>query len=791
MTKPPPPGPEESLTASLITRPVKTSPTRLQPQNRQTPWGLRLLKGVGLTLLLSGAGTIVGISLWTSALFILQPNPPRWLARYLPNQSQLWGESPIQTLAEIETDLEPRQVYPGELINLAAVNRNNQLSGLRLLPILATRSPCSRDCTAIVELRLYGLHHREGSTEYLQLLHQLKVQGLTEGEVLDSLALGNTGTRGSTYRLPLTTLKPLDEAGLPGGWLTLTGRWRTQGSPVLHGQVLYINPQTRQLSSLLNWQSPPGRLPSWHNLDRKGLPELLVNQSYGLEPRFGLYQVSNVISANFGTRLQEISLSPVSLPSGASKAVYNNALFLAQRGLWSDAEKQLQTVKQQSAERWSLALEQQLQLISLHARFSQAQANRDWSQPSQKLLALLLDGQWAPALEVVSDSQTGYQRAVMPLLERDVSRLWQRLTASLKVNPHQKEARLWGALMLMSKEDEQAAIQWLSQNKQTALRGEFEAIAQKVSPAEAPAAAITVATPSGTDESPSSQASTVAPTAPLSSLFGVASPLSSVNVSAWRKIPGITELTLGANQQWYIITLKAGYRRQWQWQLGTPSDPSVPAIARFLAALGLSPDGTMQLVDPAARQVVSTVRVQGVQWRSDTVTLLASGPVSSLPDLLIATMPGQWVAAADGGGPSLGQLLQQQPEISDRLLPLLQNHIGIDLANLFAPTEQQTALLSTLATAQWINFTDDANAEILLTLQPELASYLDQFPVRTTPINLIVSLQGELLYSNLWAGSAQSLIGWLQLPDGNPALVAMAGDRPALLTWSPQNRRFQ
>lgn len=787
-----PPPQSDDLAAGLLVKPVKTSPTRLQPHPKRPSLIRRLTRLVGLTALLLGAGTVVSVSLWTSAVLILRPHPPRWVAAYLPGWSQGWGEAPTQTLAEIEAELQQQQRYGGDWVDLALASEEAQLQNLQLLPVFETRSPCHHDCEAIVELRLYGLNRRTSGKIQFQLLHQLRVEGPTEEAVLDPVSRGDVGTMGSTYQLPLAALKPLYEQGLPGGWLTLTGRWRTQGSPVLYGQLLYISPQTLQIQSLLNWKSPPGRLPIWLNFDGEGLPELLVNQSYGMEPDFRLYTVSNVNAINTNTRLQEIALAPLALPPDLSEKAYRNALFLAQQELWSESLKRMTALQTQAGDQWSTVLERQLQLIQLHARFSQSQADRDWSQPSQKLLALLLDGQWKTALDIVNSSQTGYQRAVLPLLERDSSRIWPRITASLKVNANQREAQLWGGLLLMAKEDQAAALKWITQNKNAAMKTEFEAIAQKVTPTDPDPVTVTVTspTPANNDGSAATQ-TTVARSPSLSGFFGIATPLANVDPGAWHPSAN-SDFQLAAGERWYAITLQRGYgRQQWQTPLNLPQDTSPPAIANFLPTLGFSSNGTLQLVSSASGQVAATGQIRGVKQRGNALTLLASGPATSTAGSLLAVLPNQWRAPADRAPQSLLALLEAQPAVGDRLLSALDNHLGFDPERLMTTLQLQADQATGLAPVRWVNFVDNADPEILLIITPALASDFNLTIPDQSAIYLILTTQGELLYSNLWAGPSQPLVGWIQPSAGVSALVTSAGDRVSLLTWSAQNRRFQ
>ena len=789
----PPPYSEDALAAGLILKPVKTRPTRLSSPKQSPSMVRRLARCLGLTSLLTGAGILVGFSVWTSTLLILRPHPPRWLTTYLPDWANERGEISVQSLKDIEAELHQQQRYAGNWLDLAAASDASALQDLKLLPVYEMRSPCHQDCEEIVELRLYGHPRRAKTVDQWQLLHQLTVKGPLEEDVLATLSNGDSRAMGSTYQLPLASLKPLYERGLPGGWLTLTGRWRTQGSPVLYGQLLYINPQTLRIHSLLNWKSPPGRLPTWRDFDGEASPELLVNQSYGLDPAFRLYTVSNANAINATTHLQEVALTPLALPPHTSENAYRNVLFLAQQGLWSEAATRMEVLKTQVAGQWSHDLERQLQLITLHAHFSQTQADRDWSHPSQKLLALLLDGQWKVALDTVNRAHHRYGRVVLPLLERDSSRIWPRLTASIRVNDRQPEAQLWSALLLMAKEDEAAALDWLAQTKNTALRQEFEAIAQTVlAPDPSRLSTVPVAArPTAIEES--AQSSETAPRSPTrNGLFGTVTPLNSTDPDVWQQ-PAEANPQLSAGQQWYAITLYHRYgQQQWQTPLRAPQETSPAAITSWLQSLGLDDHLTLQLVDPASGHLGSTVTVQGVRWQDDIPTLLVSGLRQPTAGSLMAMLPHQWRTPTDSTAQSLDRLLQDQPAIGDQLLSTLSDHLNLDpnaLASVVGPPP--TSSINSRAALRWINFVDDADPEILLTLPLPRALPKDLVISDHIPITLILTPQGELLYSNVWTDVNQRLIGWIEPDLGSSALVTMVGDQTSLLTWSSSDRRFR
>lgn len=739
----------------------------------------------GLALLLAGAGTLVGMSLWTSAVLILRPHPPPWLARVWPGGLRSWQELPAQTLAEIDAELAAQQQSRGRSLVLSAKGDRRVAAELTLIPIFETRPSCTRNCEAIVELRLYRRQRSQPTSAPLQLLDQLEVRGPTEADVLKSLAQTAADNLGSTYELPLNALKSLQEPGLPGSWLTLTGRWQGQGSPLLYGQIVYVNPQTREITSLLNWQSPPGRLPTWHNVDQAGLPELLVNQSYGLEPRFQLFRVANIQAVGANTRLQEISLIPLSIQEKNQAIAYQNALFLAQRGLWSDAQTRLYELKSQLGAEWTPNLEQQLQLVALHSRFSATQAEREWSQPSQKLLALLLDGQWQTALGHVMTEQTRFSQAVLPLLKRDSSRVWPRLTATLELNPNQKEARFWNALLLMAKEDKAAALKWLTADETSPLRKEFETITTNVLPPKpAPAVTATASTSDPANESTAAPPPQSSP--PWQGIVGRAATLTSLDASQWQRPAAAPPPSLALGQQWYVVTLSAGWRQS-QWQRPLPALKSSSPPTQLWQSLGLGPAAILQGLDQASGRL-HTLEILGTQQQGQSITLLARGGADLTP-LLVVT-PGLWRDLAAVESMALADFLPTQPEIGDRLLSTVYEHMGLSPESLRTNLQQPAAVASPWASLQRVDWLNNGSHDFLLTLSPELMGS-QGLSASSYPAQLILTAQGELLYSNLWSSTEQQLRGWLQAASGPAALVVVQGNEPNLLTWSPQSRRFQ
>ena len=763
-----------------------------------------ILKFGGITVGLLGAGGVITLCLWTSVVLILRPHPPRWLAQAMPYLVTNWSDQPIQSWDAIESELQAQGLTAGALSGLESLGKDPKLNDFKLLPVLGKRSSCTRNCEAIVELRLYRVHHRSKQEPLLQLLDQLTIQGPPEEHVVDPVWQGNVGMVGSTHPLPLLNVKSIHKEGLPGVWLTLTGRWQNQGSPILYGQVLHVDLQTLRINSLLNWASAPGRLPIWRDLDGEDLPELVVSQSVGLEPHFSTYSIANTTAA-VAIRLKEISLRKLPFPKATLETRYHNSLFLAQHGLWSDAQERLTQLKAELAQSWSQELEQQLQLIGLHARVSQIQADRAWSRADQKLLALLLNGQWETALETMGTSQGFFEAVVLPLLQQDSSRLWQRVTASLQVEPTEKATQLWGALLRLAKEDKEAALKWLTQNQSAVAKQEFEALMGKVQPEPDEAegkvesgeseeqstiaeAAETIPVTSEPEPGPENKpVSSNFPT--VSGLFGTAQPLESLNSAAWRWSSGTPDIILSAGQRWYRVTLQAGnVNQQWD-QLASPTVSSPEAIAAFWRSLGFNTRPTLSLTGTAPEQSPQTLRVRAIRFDAGTVELLATGPASAATNVQVVTTPNQWLTPQQVTAQPLPQVYREQPQLGERLLITLSNHLGIDSTLVSSALQKAEAVEGDALTVRWIDFTRDQKSDLLLTLNSHIWPHEEVALPIQGDVHVVINAQGEILYSNLRDGG--TLVGWLTADVGAPALITDRGGLYDLLVWSPQQQQFR
>ncbi|MBE9144169.1 hypothetical protein [Planktothrix mougeotii] len=486
----------------------KSSPNALKPlvkrggQPLWILWKKWIADGVAFTLLLGGS-TLIGGCAWFSYQLIVNPDVGIWLNQFLPAWTQipLQRRDSIQTLEEISQTLKKEGLIAGKSFALPQLNSPNSLAQNQaallplpsafvasktwvqespdlLIPVLKTRKssvthPCEGVCQEIVQLRLYQAvqmpYQRPGTTSYYRLTQQLDTQGPAESFVIASLIGTESNQQGSNKPLPLTRLTPF-KGKIPqmGLWFNLNSE-RVMGDKIVpYGQIIHYNPNHHHLSMMLEWKSAAGQQPIWQEVTGGKDPELLIEQTIGLEPQFSIYQVQPFKFIPNPIQLTAISLDEVFLDNYN----YRQALRLARSGLWSPALDLIKPLKKnivsgnQSTLKWSSAVQGQLDLIEFHAKITKAQAIAAWASPSQQVLASLIDGRWSEALEVLKNNP-GNQQEIANLLRSNGGRIKNRLNAALLEKPDQLDLKTWGTLMIAAEEGRNEAITWLDEQPET------------------------------------------------------------------------------------------------------------------------------------------------------------------------------------------------------------------------------------------------------------------------------------------------------------------------------------
>lgn len=411
---------------------------------------------VAIAILLSGAALVIATT-WISILFFLNPEQVIWLNQVLPEWAQIpLGESENpQTVEQIQIGLSQKQQMAGENLPL-----DDDKSFL--LPVFRLHANCQSDCREVIELRVYQLSRevkiQSHSEKYYRLATRLPITGPEENEAIASLVDTKSENPDASNPLSLTEVKRFEgKTPSSGVWFYLRGQRQQGNNAIAYGQIVYYNPERTNLQQMLSWTNPNGQPPKWQQVTGSSAKELVIDQTVGLEPQLQVYQVKPLKLYLNPIQLELISLKPAVLKN----ATYQNALLVAQSGLWTPALESLQFIKKQQRKTLPAA-QAQIDVIRLHAQLTKVQADKTWASPSQQVLADLIDGRWEKALDVFTASPQNVQE-ITTLLKADKGRLWNRTVAALRVNPNRREVQAWGALILAVQQGEERANTWLQE----------------------------------------------------------------------------------------------------------------------------------------------------------------------------------------------------------------------------------------------------------------------------------------------------------------------------------------
>ena len=423
-------------------------------------------------LLLLGSFGFFAATLWLSLQYLVNPDVAFWLDHELlgvthPRQAET---APPQTVDQIQAALTQEGLTAGQPIVLKsdfALQSEMKTASDIAMPILKKEAAdaaqqgstgCSEPCENIYQLRIYRslqlpwLIRLFLSKPYFRLTDVIAVRGPSGADLLapDQNPLISAG---SDQPLPLTQSDIYNPAPQPGLWLRLTGLQTQASSVSTYGQIFYFDPRRERLDLMTNWVSPPGEVPQWQQVTGDNVPELVVNQTVGLEPQYAVYQLK--MTDGVAHQLQPITLMEPALDA----PTYLNGLTLAKSGLWTPALALLKQNKQDDPKQWKLSAQAQLDYVQLHANVTQAQANQPSASTVQRILGYLVNGSWSPALDVLQSDRSA-RAEVREMLLSDTGRLAHRIDTTLKVTPGDTSVIAWGALLRMIRGSEAQAIAW-------------------------------------------------------------------------------------------------------------------------------------------------------------------------------------------------------------------------------------------------------------------------------------------------------------------------------------------
>ena len=746
-----------------------------------------------IVLLFLCAGGLTGAG-WLGIQLIVNPQTLLWMNRLLPDwiPVPVTGLKPPQTLDEVRHELAQAGRTLGEAMplgkNVSALDHKTMVADV-LLPVLAQRSNCQSDCDQIVELRVYQTIPNHQREQRLQLLDQLAIVGPDESFVLAPLINAGDTHQGSTRSLPLMSLKQF-EGNVPtqGVWLNLSGRWVRGDSTIAYGQVLHYHPSRVNLHQMLEWSSPVGQDPVWQNVTGDDTPELVINQTVGMEPQFQIYQVKPRKFLSSPLQLEPILL----LESAIDDETYNNGLLLARSGLWSTGLQWLQSVQQRDrAGKWTAAAQAQKVLIQLHAQATQRQADQAWASPSQQVLANLIDGRWGRALMVFTANAENSLETTT-LLKLDSGRLQNRVDAALRISPLQADIRTWGALLVAARDGSKAAIAWLKKQPQ-------------ITSAEIARVTVLIkrlTTPPVEDAA--------LDTLPPGQLVGTAEALTTIDAAAWLKPKQQPALKLDAQQSWYRVRV-AGFQDGKRWRFaGASQDTSLglpvkAAADRLWQQLGLTADPPLSILlwRSDGQQQTVFASIKAVRMNAGKLELLAAGDVApkaivqtgKTPPLAFTESALQWQT------PETTQLSawgQQQPEWSTNALPTLVRELK-RVGQLPPETASTWEALEASgignSTVQLANLTDNSKPDVIVTIDlAEQGQATTKTAKRTASRSrtLIFSATGTLLYNECSTESALTYLATASLGnDGASTIVASGSETYHFLRWSAKHKHFE
>jgi hypothetical protein len=744
--------------------------------------------GAIATLIATG-GVVVG-GIWLAILLMVNPNSIIWLNQFLPEWTRIpiAGDSPPKTLAAIQEEVRKSGRIPGEIQPL----KGSEL----LLPLFATTPNCQSDCEKIVELRVYHPSQSSGDQKYYQLVSQLPITGPQEYFVL-STAVGTKGNPTLSRSLPLTKLSPFDDkAPEVGFWFILSGQRLSGDPPITYGQLVHYNPDQMHLSVMVQWTSPNELQPYWQQMTGAATPELVVNQTAGLEPKFKVYQIKPRQFVPDPIYLQEISLVQPAIDT----PVFRKALLLARGGLWSPARQLLQSQKKKN---WSATAQTQLDVIQLHAQLTESQAKQAWASPSQQIFANLIDGRWDDALLVFQSSESGDQmQEIAAMLKTDSGTLWERVEAALKVNPNDSNVKAWGTLIVAAQQDRAKAIAYFKQLQKNKP-------AQPENNTEINELLDHLEDTKGTGSLDGDR---------LSQVIGTAQQVTTVNPGDWLQLEQNPKskkplpLQREAQQVWYQVQVSAfndGQRwRQMPFSnLKLPKDFQAKQLWKYL---GLDADSQIQIIVWAAdgQQQSTTATVKAASYRGGVIQLLAAGEAFPVPTpgtgsrsrpLAYTDTALTWLEPASV---TLSDLNQLQPKLVSALLPALWRELVQrgQLKSITTPSLQVMLDEMGYSSARLVELTGNNEPEVVLTLYEDRSGSLKKPDITPSvedsqlykPRTLIFSDKGALLYSELSKDAGASLSAIADLRDGgSAALVIDNKSNYSLKRWSPERKRLE
>ncbi|MCY7384198.1 MAG: hypothetical protein LH628_16745 [Microcoleus sp. CAN_BIN18] len=592
-------------------------PMSVLPTAARYPWK-RMVANLTALSVLCGCSALMGGGAWLSYQLIVDPNGNKLVAQFVPGWSRLptGSRDSIQTLDQIKASVRKLGFITGEPLPLTVDKSGDNARADLLLPVLVERTVnaatvCKNPCSQIVELRVYKrvqLPDRDSEKEqYFQLASSVNVEGPAESFVIADLADSQSNDRASNQSLPLTELRRFDgKAPASGIWFNVSGQLLRGDKKIPYGQVVRYNPSQDHLISLLDWTSAAGQPPNWQQIVKAQNPQLAIDQTVGLEPKFTLYQIGPRKFVPNPVQLTAISLEEFAL----NDETYKNGLRLANSGLWSPGLNVMRSAKIKAGQNWPAVAQAQLETIEFHAKITRAQAIASWASPGQQVLAELIDGRWSEALQVF-EADPSNSHEISTTLKNEGGRIMNRVDAALRVNSADADIKAWGTLIVASQDGTREAMNWLDQQSDTdsETRSRIRNLVNKLEEAVSQAQNL---------EDHKSQ------------IMGSATLINNINPAEWLEPEPKNELKLTGEQVWYQVQV-ASFNDGSRWVNSPFTDVEVrsfPAtqVKWLWGRLGLQADPKIKIEVAMAngQQRVAVGTVKAVQIQDGSLRLLAA-----------------------------------------------------------------------------------------------------------------------------------------------------------------------
>jgi hypothetical protein len=396
-------------------------------------------------------GGLVGLGV----IYLANPLAISWLA---PSDAPAFYSNSLwnipKSIPQIQAELGRSFLKLGENYNLK--------TGETIYTVLETETQNIR------EIRFYQTIWDRGVEKYL-LVSTTTVAGIDEYFVRSpKFKYATTAIpermRPDRNRLPLKKLSMLNNppSQFNGVWFSTVGN--VDG--IAYGQIYYFsNDKRSQLIELDAWTSPVGELPIWRNAlpSNSSSVQLVVNQTQAYDPYLLIFQPEEaIVKSTQKVQLRQVTLNEA---KGQPKS-YQDALVMASVGLWSPALGKFNLMVDElrsQGKQLSPFLQEQYDLIALHAKITSDQAQNPNSSLGEKALVNIIDGRWSEALAVANDTAYKGDR-IAEMLAKYHPHIWQRVMTMLTFSGA-KEIKLWGGLVVLQRNGLRRAEHWLREQK--------------------------------------------------------------------------------------------------------------------------------------------------------------------------------------------------------------------------------------------------------------------------------------------------------------------------------------